>query len=229
MGKKIIGIDIGGTKIRGVLWNGKKVLKARETATPKSLIDFKSTLIKLINSLGRTDKIAIGVAGVVSGSKLVKSPNISYIKHFDFSNMNKLVFNNMILDNDARCFGRAEYKMRSAAGKITTFFITLGTGVGRAVGQNGKILKIRKFEYPERWESEYKKFRDSKDNKRLAEYLSEKLIKLIKPYQPQIIIVGGGVLARKGFFAKFKKTSRLALKKSRFGKNAVAVGAAELF
>lgn len=217
--------------MRGVLWNEKKVLKAREMATPKNLIDFKSTLIKLIKSLGKTDKIAIGVAGVVNGSKLVESPNIPYIKHFDFSDMNKLVFNfnKMVLDNDARCFGRAEYKMSSTAGKITTFFITLGTGVGRAVGQNGRILKIKKFEYPERWEPKYKKIRDSKSNKRLAEYLSKKLTKLIKPYQPQIIIVGGGVSTRKGFFAEFKKTSRLALKKSRFGKNAVAVGAAELF
>ncbi len=228
MGKKIIGIDIGGTKMRGVLWNKRKVLKAREVATPKSLIDFKSTLITLIKSLDKTDKIAIGAAGVVSGSKLVESPNIPYIKHFDFSDMDNLVFNKITLDNDARCFGRAEYKINNTTGKITTFFITLGTGVGRAVGKNGKILKIKKFEYPEHWEPEYKKLRDSKNNKMLAEYLGKKLTKLIRPYRPQVIVVGGGVLMRRGFFAEFKKTSGLALKKSRFGKNAVAIGAAEL-
>lgn len=229
MDKRIIGIDIGGTKMRGVLWSGKKILKAREMATPKNLIGFKSILIKLIKSLDKTDNIAIGVAGVVSGSIWVESPNIPYIKHFDFSDINEFVFDRRALDNDARCFGRAEYKIGSAVGKKKVFFVTLGTGVGRAVGRNGRILKIKKFEYPERWEPEYQKLRDSKNNKRLAEYLGKKLIKLVKPYQPQVVIVGGGVSTRKGFFVEFKKMFWPPLKKPRFGKNAVAIGAAELF
>lgn len=230
MAETIIGIDIGGTKTRGVVLRNKtKVLKALEMATPKNLIGFKSALIKLVKFLGQTDKIAIGIAGVISGGKLVESPNISYLKHFDFSDINNLAFDEKILDNDVRCFGRAEYKIGNAVGKKTVFFITLGTGVGRAVGKNGKILEIKKFEYPELWEREYQKLRDSQDNKKLAEYLGKKLAKLIKPYQPQTIIVGGGVSRRKGFLAKLKKTSGLPVKKSKFGKNAVAIGAAMLF
>lgn len=227
--ERIIGIDIGGTKMRGVLWNGKKVLKALELETPKSLTDFKSTLVKLVKFFGKASKIAIGAAGVIQGTKILQAPNIAYIKNFDLSDMDEFTSYQKVLDNDARCFGRAEYKIGSETRKKKVFFLTLGTGVGRAVGKNGKILKIKKFEYPERWEQEYKKFRDSQNNKKLADYLGKKLLKLIKPYQPQIVIVGGGVLARKGFFAEFKKTSRTQLQESRFGKNAVAVGAASFF
>lgn len=213
--------------MRGVLWNGKKVLRAREVATPKNLADFTSALIKLVKSLGGASKVSIGAAGVVRRSILMSSRNIPYIKNFDFSNMKKISFHGP-LDNDARCFARAEYTKGSATVKKKAFFITLGTGVGRAVGRNGKIIRIKKFEHPERWEPEYQKLRDSKNTRRLAEYLSKKLSKLVKPYQPQVLVVGGGVSARKGFFAALKKASGLPLQKARFGKNAVAVGAAKL-
>jgi predicted NBD/HSP70 family sugar kinase len=229
MNKMIIGIDIGGTKIRGVLWDGKKVLKAQEIATPKNLIYFKSDLDKLIRFLGETDKIAIGAAGVVRGAKLIKSPNIHYIKHFDFSSLNELPLSWKTLDNDVRCFGRAEYRIGRAVGKKIVFFVMIGTGIGRAIGRNGKILEIKKFEYSEPWENEYKKIRDSQNNKNLAQYLDRKLIELIKPYQPQIIVIGGGISIRKGFWTEFKKISKLPIEKSKLGKNAVAIGATMLF
>jgi len=228
MSKITIGVDIGGTKIRGVLWDGEKVLKAREMATPKNVAAFKLTLIELVESLGGASNISIGAAGTAKGNVLMSSPNIPYIKHFDFSKMKGISFRGA-LDNDARCFARAEYKRGSAAGGKTTFFVTLGTGVGRAVGKDSKILKIKKFERAERWEPEYQKIRDSKNNKKLTEYLGKKLTTLVKPYRPHTVVVGGGISARKGFFAELKKASGLPLKKSRFGKNAVAVGAAMFF
>jgi len=226
--KITIGVDIGGTKIRGVLWDGEKVLKSRETATPKNAIAFKLALIKLVESLGGANNISIGAAGVIKGNVLMSSRNIPYIKHFDFSKIKGISFRGA-LDNDVRCFARAEYKRESAVGGKTIFFITLGTGVGRAVGKNGKILKIKKFEYAERWEPEYQKIRNSKNNKKLTEYLGKKLTTLVKPYRPRAVVVGGGISARKSFFAELKKASELPLKKSRFGKNAVAIGAAMFF
>src|SRR3989344_2551259 len=227
MKRIITGVDIGGTKMRAVLWDGKKVLKAKEVATPENLADFKSTLIKLVKSLGETSGVSIGAAGVIKGNSLVKSANIPYIRHFDFSKVKGILFRGT-LDNDARCFGRAEYATGNTAGRETVFFVTLGTGVGRAVGRGGKILRIKRFEHSERWETEYQKIRYSKNNKKLAVYLGKKLGMLIKPYKPQAVIVGGGVLSHKGFFAGLKQASGLPLKKQRFGKNAVAVGAAKL-
>jgi predicted NBD/HSP70 family sugar kinase len=226
----VIGIDIGGTKIRGALWNGKKVLKTVEFATAKNLAEFRSNLISLIKFLGRTGKIAVGAAGIVNKTSLVASRNIPYIKNFDFSKIAGLDFDGKILlDNDARCFARTEYSLLSPIDKKMIFFITLGTGVGRAVGRNGKILRIKKFEHPENWEKEYQKLRDSENDESLAKYLDKKITNLTSSYKPQLIIFGGGVSRRKGLFMKLKKLLKLPIANSKFGANSVAVGAAMLF
>src|SRR3989344_3693085 len=44
------GIDIGGSKIRAVLWSGKKVIKTKEVKTPKNLVAFKIVLKKLLGN-----------------------------------------------------------------------------------------------------------------------------------------------------------------------------------
>src|SRR3989344_9171662 len=166
--EKVIGIDIGGTKMRGVLWNGKKVLKTLQIDTPGNLTDFKAAFSKIAHFLGKEEKIAVGMAGIVEKSVLVESPNIPYIKNVDFFALDS--FNIKKLDNDARCFARAEYKTGGAKGAKSVFFITLGTGIGRALGKKNKILNIKKFEYPENWEPEYQKIRDSKNNEKLVKY-----------------------------------------------------------
>lgn len=226
--QKIIGIDIGGTNIRGVFWDEKrkKVLKYLETKTPKSLADFKSAILKIIKHLGKADAIAIAVAGVVEGKMLVKSPNIPYAKNLDFSFVGKH-FSARLLDNDARCFALAEYKLGSAKGKKSAFFVTVGTGVGRAFGKNGKVLKIKKFEYPETWEQEYQKVRDAKNYLKLADYVAGKIETLASRYHPEIIVVGGGIARRKDFFKRLKEKMSFSVKRQKLYLSS-AIGAALL-
>ena len=224
--EKIIGIDIGGTKMRGVLWNGKKVLKTLQIDTPGNLADFKAAFYNIAHFLGKEEKIAVGVAGIVEKSVLVESPNIRYIKNIDFFAFDH--FNIKKLDNDARCFARAEYKTGGAKGAKSVFFITLGTGIGRALGKKNKILNIKKFEYPENWEPEYQKIRDSKNNEKLVKYLAVKIKKITTYYQPELIVIGGGVLKRKKFFKELKKEIDIPVRKSMFNENGVAIGAAML-
>lgn len=210
--KLVIGIDIGGSKIRAVF-------PTSEIRTPKNLFGFKKALRSLA---AKATKIGIAVPGRVRGTIFVSATNLSYIRNFDFVRF----FPNakVRVDHDARCFSRAEYRS-----KQTTLFLTLGTGVGRAVAKNGKVLKIKKFEYPERWEKEYKKLRDKQDNAALAKFLAKKLNNLLMAYSAKLIVVGGGVSTRKGFVKKLQKALNLPVKKSYFGKNSVAIGAAMLF
>ncbi len=216
----VIGIDIGGSKIRAVLWNGKRVIKARELKTPKNLTAFRKLLGKLIGN-NSTTRIGIAVPGRVNGSVFVSATNLPYIRNFNLAKLFPSVKRK--LDHDARCFARAE------CGKKRCLAITLGTGVGRAFAKNGRVLKIKKFEYPERWEKDYQKIRGSKNNRALANFLAKNLIGRFKEYNPAIIIVGGGVSERKGLLAELRKASRLPVKKSKLGKNAVAIGAAMQF
>ena len=245
----VIGIDIGGTKIRAVLcssqarWNGEIVIKEMEIKTPKNLVGFKKTILGLITNLAKSNlapKIAIGIAGVVSGSKVVFSPNIKYLKNFNFKNSlgNPVSKSNIKVDNDARCFLRAELIKNALLRKGRVLGLTFGTGIGRVFAKNGKVLKIKKFEYPEHWEAGYQKVRDLKNNKKLADFLAKHLAPIVNKYSPDAVIVGGGVTKRKNFINTLRKTFRHSQEcrnvdrriiKSRLGQNAVAIGAALLY
>lgn len=228
-----IGIDIGGSKIRGILWsssarwNGKKILKNVEFSTPKSLKAFEKTLkraLKKLNASGSVKKIGIGVAGVIKNNKVISATNIKYLKNYSSPK-------NYKIDNDARCFARAEYILGAGYGTKSVLVFTLGTGIGRAYGKNGKILKIKRFEYAEDWEKDYQKIHSKKA---LSEFLGEKLKLLIDALNPEIIILGGGVVDKKGYYETIKRAlndngQAVRVKKSKLGKFAGAIGAALLF
>ncbi len=232
----LIGIDIGGTKIRAVLWNGKRIVRAREFPTPKNEREFRDALRLLAASWVRKSSargIGIGAAGIVKKSVLLFSPNIPYIKNFDFR---KLYPSGMPLrvDNDARCFLRAELFRGAGRRAEALFALTIGTGIGRAYAKNGKILALRALEYPEPWEKRYQIVRDKGDYKELAGFLARRLAALLKPNNPERIVIGGGVMKRKGFLeelrAAFKREGcDSEIRRARFEKNAVALGAALLF
>jgi len=225
-----IGIDIGGSKIRAVLWDGKKVISAREIKTPKNLTAFRKALRNLVWSNSR---IGVAVPGRVSGAVFVSATNLPYIRNFDFVKF--FIGAKVRVDHDARCFARANQNLPAGA----VLFITLGTGIGRAVAgiKNGKsvIRRVKKFEYPVRWEQEYKKIRDSRNDAALAQFLAKKLNKLVKRYRIAFVIIGGGVSTMKSLATKLERAlfkfgaMGVKVKKSKFGKNAVAVGAASLF
>lgn len=235
MAKYIIGIDIGGTKIRGGLWNGKRILRAKEERTRNNREGLARQLQTLVEKLGsgfRVSGIGIGTAGVVKGGKLIFSPNVPAIKNFDFRKL--WPETHPRVDNDARCFGRGEYLLGAGRNVKNVLVFSIGTGIGRACGRNGKILKIKNFEYPEKWEKEYQKIRDAKNNFLLAEFLSKNLSKIIKCYKPEVVIIGGGVIERKYFLKilaqKLKiANAKIAFRRAMFDKNAAVIGAALLF
>src|SRR3989344_5997774 len=193
--KTILNIDIGGTKIRANFGG-----KLQKWNTPRT----KKEFAKILEKLPRADAVGIGVAGVISGTRVIKSPNIRYLKNFDF----REIFPKVVLriDNDARVF-LGERIGRFGGRRILAF--TIGTGIGRAYGEGGKVKMIKKFEYPVSWEKEYQKIRDSKDDRKLAEYLGKKLSVLIKKYKPETVILGGGVLKKKGFYRRITKELRV--------------------
>jgi predicted NBD/HSP70 family sugar kinase len=231
-----IGIDIGGTKIRGILWDGKRVARSIEFATPTTSDDFLEKLLELSRSLaGRNSlrAIGIGAAGIVDGTTLLFSPNIPCIKHFDF----RPLWPRSVavrVDNDARCFARAEFLRGAGRGAESFFALTIGTGIGRAYGKNGKIIAVKQFEYPEPWEKAYQAVRNKGEVKKLAHFSAGKLAPLLKPFDPEVIVVGGGVLRRRGFLKQIRTELKARgltgkVRRATLKSNAVAIGAALLF
>ena len=223
----MLGIDIGGTKIRIIFVNKKRILRSYTVPTPKSKKAFIKLICGLYNSR-QNNLIGVGVAGVIKKFKVIFSPNISYLRNFDFC----MIFKKAIIsvDNDARCFARTECTLGAGKKFRKLFAITIGTGIGRAYAEKRVVKKIKNFEYPEPWEKEYQRIRDGGDDKELAFFLGKKLFKLTSPYRPTALVIGGGVLERKLIIPllrqELQKRGFLGrILCSRFRKNAVAIGA----
>ncbi len=223
MSTSSIGIDIGGSKIRGLLLLGGKIVRVAEIKTPRTKAAFENSLRQLVRGLARGKEIAnigVGCAGIIKNGKLVRSPNISYLKNFDFRPLFPRGVK-FLLQNDAQAFLRGEMGSAKRA-----FGITLGTGVGRAFAKNGRVEKLKRLEEPERWEKEYQKIYDKK---LLAKFLGKYLANLFRPYRPAVVIFGGKVSDYPRFLPalgrELKKNGfRGKVKRSRHGEDAVALG-----
>ncbi|MBI5530848.1 MAG: ROK family protein [Candidatus Doudnabacteria bacterium] len=256
MQNNVIGIDIGGTKINGVLFDGKKVLKELEIKTPDNLFDFEKNLLKLTDFLSANAKVSavgVGMAGLIDlKTGVVKySPNIKFIKNFQLAKFFKLNgYKNVRVDNDAKCFARAENMLGQGRGVKNMVGITLGTGIGGGIIFNGEIYRGARFgagefghmmfSSKETIESVFQKARDKQDNKALAEIIGVLFTNIYRAIDPDCIILGGGVATDKS--RNFINQAKAFCKKNLLAykiepknilvsklKNAGALGAALLF
>ncbi|MBI5733655.1 MAG: ROK family protein [Candidatus Kerfeldbacteria bacterium] len=200
--------DIGGTYIRAEVVKNGRVLFYKKISTPKKLTSFVKQLRQLVAGLlsqYQCRKIDFGVAGVVKGLVVKYCPNIKYLCNFDF----KKVVPPQVkvgVDNDARAWLSRALEMNSRLRKGVVLGLTVGTGIGRTVARNGKVLPIKKFEYPEKWEQEYQQ-RRFESSKKLAPWLIKNLQPIISKYKPKSIVWSGGVIEKKlGFYQELVKS-----------------------
>lgn len=211
MQKNIIGLDIGGTKITGIVYDGTKILEELTIVTPKTLSEFKRNLLKLVDFLSAkysTRIIGIGMAGKIDSIKkiAVLSPNIKYINKFDFKKLFGSKYK-LTLNNDAKCFAYAEAKVGQGRGKSLVAGLTLGTGIGGGLVINGKIYfgaHYGAFEAGHMLynkevilEKVFQKARDEQNNQILSEVLGILLNNVYRLADPDIIILGGGIVLDK--------------------------------
>ncbi len=144
--KSYIGLDIGGSKIEGILWRRGKVVRHAKIRTPRSRSGFLIALKGLLTELGvkGTRGIGISVAGSIDLRRgmILKSPNLRFLKNFSPRDWVAKNFKKPVrLDNDAKCFLRGELTFGQARGKKNVVALTLGTGVGGAVAADGRLLR----------------------------------------------------------------------------------------
>jgi glucokinase len=212
MNKNVIGLDIGGTKINGILFDGKKVLKELTIVTPDNLYQFESSLLKLVDFLSIGKKITgigVGMAGLIDSEKgiAIHSPNIKFVKNLNLEKFFGLNgFKDSKIDNDANCFTRAELYL--GQGKTLNNFIalTLGTGIGGGIVINRQIYRgegnlgaelghiVTKGAFLEK---EFQKARDKRNDHELGVMLGQSFASFINIFSPQAIILGGGVATDK--------------------------------
>lgn len=281
--KKIytIGIDIGGTKLNAVLFDGKKVIEDYMLATPKDNLDHFLVMIKALvepffervkNDKAEINGIGIGVAGVInySETKVLFSPNLTIINNIELGKKIEEIFNLPVkMSNDADCFTRAEAIIGAAAGSNNVYGITIGTGIGGGWCRDGEIYRghhggagepgglVIDYDNGIRLEEAYHKLTQNNpaslaEEAYRGDVLAEKIFLEVGKYlgitfanivnliNPEVIVVGGGVVESSDLFLKeIKKymkqytisedAKEVKIVKSKIGKHAGAIGAALLF
>ena len=147
-----IGIDLGGTKIEGILLDEKynTIQRKRiETRQENGYDSIVQSIISLINELrAKTDeKTSVGICtpGVTGAdSGLIKNSNTQCLIGMPLKNdIENGLEHEIIMENDANCFALAESLLGSAKGYDVVFGVIMGTGVGGGIVINGTLHKGR--------------------------------------------------------------------------------------
>ena len=216
----VIGLDIGGTKISGILYNGKKILKTITIGTPRSLSAFKVITRKVIEYLAKEEKdilLGVGIPGAVdSDGKVLYAPNLKFLVGFNFKEFLKISkIKKIKIENDSNCFALAEARLGQGKNLKNFIGITLGTGIGGGLISNGQIYtgvhgsagEVGHMTADEKltYERYFQKFRDSKNYKALGNLLGRLFADIYNILDVDTIILGGSVINSADQFIKFVK------------------------
>jgi len=279
----VIGVDIGGTKIKGILVDEKgNVINSYERLTEafKSRKEILANLLEVVDKLRVSGVESIGFATPgfeLPNGRMACMPNIKKLEGFklrkDLEKKTKLI---VFLENDANCFALAEQRRGSAKGCKNVVGVIIGTGVGGgiiidrkiyrgAIGGAGEIghtklvvnNEVKEVEdlisgpnIVKRYEQLSGKKADSptvildrKDESAIKVYGEFILYtglffaNLINAFNPEVIVVGGGVsnidfykdvaqTVKKYAHPELEKACRIL--KNRLGDDSGVIGAAEL-
>lgn len=144
--KRLVAIDIGGTKVRVAVLDGRFRVHASETIpSPSRLEQFQPALIELINHLldnQPPDAIGIAAPGAVDRHTGTIGPfsNVTWPK---FAIRNWLTHHYhcpVVVEHDATSGGICEAHLGAGQGYRYQLYVTISTGIGTALILDGKPL-----------------------------------------------------------------------------------------
>ncbi len=147
-----IGIDLGGTKIEGILLDKsgvvlerKRILTKRENGY-KSIVNRIVLLIKELQNISQSKtKIGVCTPGAISPQtgRIKNSNTICLIGQPLKEDIEKQIDQTIKMENDANCFVMAESVMGVSQEYNVVFGVIIGTGVGGGIVLDQKIYKGR--------------------------------------------------------------------------------------
>lgn len=195
----------------------QKILKREKVATPQKRAEIIGLLTGEIKKF-KVQKAGIGVPGPLNkkGDLILNPPNLKALWNCPLAKIiEKETGIKTKMDNDANCFALAETLLGAGKGAEIVFGITLGTGVGGGLVIDGKIYRgafgsageaghmTIKFDGPrctcgssgclEEYASErFFRKRGLRYNE-YGRYLGIGLSNVINLFDPQVIVIGGGI------------------------------------
>jgi len=143
-----IGIDLGGTKIEGILADEnfetierKRIPTEQENGYDSILESIKNLVLELAQESDEKTSIGICAPGAISlDSGLIKNSNTQCLIGKDLQNdLETILHQKISLENDANCFALAEARLGAGKDHNIVFGVIMGTGVGGGIIIDGKI------------------------------------------------------------------------------------------
>lgn len=209
---KVIAVDLGGTNLRVALVKDNRILKYIKKKTPKNKEALLREMCSYIRSLITKDVKAIGVGspGPLENGIIKNPPNLPF-RNFNLKKYLENKFKKrVVIENDAKCVAIAEAKL--GCKKKNFIILTLGTGIGGGIvingnlyrgcgmgGELGHIILDDGKDFETLWKEkkeQIKELFENKDKKRLKKvsmYLGQGIGSLINIFDPEIVIIAGGV------------------------------------
>ena len=219
--KKILGIDIGGSGVKGAIVNTKKGIlitdrhrsPTPQPATPEAVAEVIKKITKHFNWEG---PVGVGFPGVIQQGIARTAANVD--KSWIDNNLNELFSKvtgcKVHVVNDADAAGMAEVKFGAGKGyKGTLILITVGTGLGTVVFTNGKLVPNLEFGHlmlhgadAELYASDAARSSNNLDWETWARRFNEYLLRIEELIWPDKIIIGGGASKKGEKFFPFLTT-----------------------
>jgi len=142
-----IGIDLGGTKIEGVVLEGSREVARHRVDTPRddyqATVDAITSLVAdLERAAGARGTVGVGIPGTLSpDTGLVKNANSTWLLGRPLkTDLENALGREVRLANDANCFAVSEAADGAAAGADVVFGVIVGTGTGAGITVRGRVL-----------------------------------------------------------------------------------------
>jgi len=146
-GRRSVGIDIGGTAIKGVLMEDGKVSQKRSIPSPASsaelLVEAVTDLVSQLEGRGRLP-VGVGIASpyLHQTGEMVDPPNLALKGRYPIKKALEGVLERpVVVENDANAAAFGEWALGSGRKSRVMLCLTLGTGVGGGMVIEGELFR----------------------------------------------------------------------------------------
>lgn len=204
----ILGIDVGGTGIKGApvtiatgeLKGERFRIKTPHPATPEAVVQ---TIGEVTRHFAWKGPIGIGFPAVIKEGVIRTAANLdqAWIGTNGQAMIEKETGCTVVMNNDADAAGLAEMRFGAGKGKMgVVMMVTFGTGIGTAIFLDGKMfpnaelghLIIRDKDAEQRICGYVRDHGDVWTNEKTGKHLTEYFHELERLLWPDLFIIGGG-------------------------------------
>jgi polyphosphate glucokinase len=240
---EILGIDVGGTGIKGAIVDvttGKLVSERFRVKTPKGAkpADVADEVAELVNHFNWKGKVGCGFPAIITHGVARSAGNIH--KSWIGTNVTELFQQRTGLEfkvrNDADAAGLAAVTFGAGKGvKGLVIMITVGTGIGSGVFYNGVLIPnfeigaipYKDYKRVEHYASDSARKRDKLTYEEWGKRFNKFLKLTVFLFSPDMIIIGGGASKKIDKF-KDQVTIDVPIVPSQFENEVGIIGAALL-